>query len=1003
MKRKHLIWAASITSATLALLGLCLGLGWVEFFSPVWLLALLLLPLFFWLPWRGISGLPPHMNMGALGLRLVVFICLTLALADLRLVLRNDALCVFFVLDQSASIPEGIVQQQLEYARRASQTKESDDRTGLLVFGTNASVEAIAERELQVSAIQSGIDRDYTNIEDALRLAMAAFPQDTRRKLVLMSDGNENLGNMLEGVRHAVGNGAELAILPVHYDYTSEVLIEKVYVPEQIKRRESFDLKVHISSLTRNGGMLTIYRNGTPIAEQEVELEPGTNTFTIAQKLDEPGFFDYSARIRPRSDQIPQNNEGRGFVYIQGESRILLVAPTALEAQFLAAACRSENLEADIVQPSSMPTSLGELQNYDCVILCNVSAGEIPQGLEQMRMLRSAVRDLGIGLIMVGGSNSFGAGDYHQTPIEDALPVSMDLKQKKVIPKGAMVLILHTCEFPDGNYWAKEISKQAINTINPQDEAGLLLYDYQNQESWLFELQTAENKQKMYRMIDGAVPGDMPSFGPPFEMAYRALADSDAMVRHIILISDGDPASPADAVIANMAAANITCSTIGINPHTMRDVQQLETIAQRTGGQYYFANNPQELPQIFIKEAKVVKRALIFNEVFQPTLIISTELTKGMRPEELPPLKAYVATSAKQRAMVPIVSDNENHDPVLAYWQFGLGRTVAFTSDATANWAEYWLEWDKFEKFWGQIVRWSARKREQSNLEISTQIEGNRGRLIIDAVDESGQFINFLELQARLVDPDYAGELLEIRQTAPGRYEAEFEAQKVGTNLLNIAYKDPQTGAQGFLTSGVAVPYPLEYQQLRTNSALLRRAAALADGELLTGDPAIDLVYESDQPPVRAFQGIWKWLIIAAILLFFVDVFVRRVIITREDFAFAWGKVAESFGRRPRVRERDQTMGALLERKKQVFAKREGGQPTAFKEQLDAAAASEIQPEFAARAETADDEKTRPSAPKAEPPADSASSRESAGDYTGRLLAAKRRAREKRQENDDSK
>lgn len=1000
MKRRLLIFNSALAALLVALAGASWWLGWIDFYQPLWLMALLGLPLLLWVAYRGIAGLPPATSSLATAVRTVVLLLVIFALADLQLVLRNDGLCVFFLIDRSASIPEHIVEQELAYARQVSEEKGPDDQVGVTVFGRQASIEALPSPEFQVSTLRSAVDPNHTNLEQAVRLTMAAFPANMRRKLVLITDGNQNNGEVLEAVRDVAAEGVAVDVLPVSYDYPQEVLVEKIFLPDRIRENETFDLKVHIRSLAQNGGELTIYRDGVPVAREEVELQAGANTFVVPQKLVDPGFFTYTARITPRSDQIAQNNQATNYVYIQGESRVLIVSPTLEEAKYLAAACRSENLEVDIVGPEELPLTLGGLQNHDCVVLCNIPAELIPQGLEQMDMLRAAVRDLGIGLVMVGGINSFGAGDYDNTPIEEALPVTMDIKQKRIIPKGSLALILHTCEFPDGNYWAKEISKEAIRTINAQDEVGVVYYDWNRGEQWLFDLQAAQNKQKLYNLIDGVEPGDMPAFGPPFQLAYNGLINSDAMVKHMIVISDGDPTSPAPQMIKNMAAAGITCSTVGINPHTPRDVDVLKYIARNTGGRYYFARDPAELPRIFVKEAKVVKRSLIFNEPFQPLLVMSGELTKGLTADELPPLNAYVATTAKPRAMVPIVSDNENHDPVLAYWRYGLGKSVAFTSDASSNWAADWVMWEKYNKFWGQAIRWASRKRDTSNLEISTRLEGTSGKMIVDAIDEDGNFVNLLKMNARLVDPENEGQELTIRQTAPGRYEADFDASEVGINLLSVSYLNPDTGQQGFMASGVSVPYSAEYRELQTNTPLLEEVAETAGGRLLAGDPATDPVFVSTLPPVEAFQPVWYWLAAVALCLFLLDVVLRRVLLTRHDLVTGWHRVLAVFGRE-RERQSDDTMDALLRRKRAVF-QQQGEQTGSFQEEL---ARRSRQPRDDIETVVAAGETPDKPAAAAPPPATGDAAKpppeQEESSYTGRLLAAKRRAREKKDNQQD--
>lgn len=998
MKRAHFIIYCLVTGLALAAVGGAWALDWVDFFAPIWLLALFVLPLLAAVAVTGISGLPSRTNAISLAIRTFLFILLILGLAEIQKVRRNDGLNVLFLLDHSASIPQAVVDRELDYVNKAAATKGKKDLAGIVVFGENASVEQTAEKSLKIERLWSFVGKDFTDLQGAVELAAAALPADARKKIVLITDGNENKGNLLDGVRFAAANQVVTEILPVTYEYEREVVVEKLQLPDKIKEHETFDMRVHVSTQREGPAELAIFRNGVRVASETLNLKKGRNTYTASLKIDEPGFYSFSARITSAQDTIKQNNEATGYVYIQGSSRILLVAPTSTEVAHLAAACRADNLETDVIAPEDLPASLGMIQNHDCVILANVSADQIAP--EKLAVLRAAVRDLGIGLIMIGGENSFGAGNYGGTPVEEALPVTMDVKQKKINPKGALVLVLHTCEFDNGNYWAKEITKKAIETVNTGDDVGVLLYD--GSERWLFPLKAASDKIAMYREVDRATPGDMPSFAPTLQLAFNALSKSEAMVRHVIIISDGDPAGPSPQLIKDMGAAGITISTVGINPHSPRDVDVLKYLAQTTGGRFYLAQDPAALPQIFVKEAKVVKRSLIFNQKFQPLLVLQTEVTKGIAAADLPPLMAYVATTPKDRALVPITSDNENHDPIFAYWQFGLGKSAAFMSDASANWGKQWVAWDKYGKFWTQVVRWAARKREKTNLNMYTEITGGRGKLVIDAIDAQGRFINFLKLNGRMVDPENEGAALDIRQTAPGRYEALFEARKVGVSIANVGYQDPQTGAQGFMAAGVAVPYSREYQEFKSNIPLLQRAAVAGGGRLLTGKPEIDRVFRSRQPPTRLFRPLWEELLLAGLLLFLLDVAIRRVIITRDDLSAAAGAVRARipFGRRA-AGPRDETMSALLNRKQKTFERAEGAKqapapaPAAeadggFKARLEKEAgrkepAGQLQVDSAAAGEVAAE--AGPARPEA-----AQTKEHGEQSYTDRLLAAKKRA-----------
>lgn len=997
MRRPHLLAALSPAALLLLAVAVAWSLGRAECYAPAGLLALLLLGPVARLAATGRSGLPPRTNALALGLRALVVVLLALGLADLQAVRRHDGLCTFFLLDHSASIPDAVIQQEFEYVNAASATMGRHDAAGIVVFAEDASVEHRPVHGLNLERVYSAVNRDYTDAGNAVELAVAAFPEGLRRKLVLVTDGNENKGNLLDALRLAAAHGVETDILPVTFTHTNEVMVEKLYVPDRVREKEPFDVRAHILAQRDGPAELTLYRNGTCIAREALALHAGRNTYAATLKLDEPGFYAFAARIAAPGDGIARNNEAGGYVYIQGASRILMVAPNEREVASLARACREDGLEVDIVAPDDFPDSLGGLQNHDCIVLANVPADAFSEN--RMTLLQADVRDLGAGLVMIGGPDSFGAGGYGGTPVEEALPVSMDIRQKKINPKGALVLVLHTCEFADGNYWAKQITKKAIETVNSQDEVGVLLYG--QSEQWLFTLRPARDKPALYRLIDQATPGDMPSFEPTLRLAYAGLAGSDAMVKHIIIISDGDPASPQPQLIKDLAAAGITISTVAINPHSPRDTDVMKYIAYQTGGRYYLAADPSVLPHIFVKEAQVVNRSLIFNRPFTPQLVQASELTKGIDPRQIPQLLAYVATTPKPAALVPLVSDNENRDPVLACWRYGLGKATAFTSDATSNWGKPWLAWDQYKRFWTQTLRWTSRKRERSDVRLHKDIAAGRGRLTVDAIDPQGRFINFLRLTGRIVGPDAKGEPLAIRQVAPGRYEAEFDAHQAGVSIINVGYQDPESGRQGFAATGVAVPYSPEYRELSANLPRLRQAALAGNGRLLSGHPEADQVFTSRQPPNRSFRPLWGPLLSVSLALFLIDVLIRRVTVNRTDLVAARARLRTLLTRRRGPPgERDAMVDALLRRKAAALkppSPDDNARAAAFKRKLDEATdrAGPLAPPVETAAPRRDG--TPPAAePPAEAPAPAPPAATGGNAYTERLLAAKKRARHPR-------
>jgi uncharacterized membrane protein len=749
------------------------------------------------------------------------------------------------------------------------------------------------------------------------------------------------VGSAIETARLAKNSNVPIDVLPLRYTQQQDAQIDKIVVPDQTIKDTPFDIKIFLSSESDTSGILRLFEDDIQIAEQEVDIRAGRNPPLVLQRrLQDGAFHRYRATIEVPGDVRVQNNVAEAFTTLKTEPTVLLVeGDLAMEVSptnYLAAALQLEDIRVRLVGPDRIPVGIDELQAYDSIILSNVAAGDMTD--QQMRLIERAVHDLGVGLVMIGGENSFGAGGYQDSPIELALPVSMDVKQKKVLPNGALAIVLHTVEIPDGNAWAREIALAALRVLSEQDWFGVLYFGSGPQNAgqggapgggfggwgdhWLWEpgLQQVGDKRRMVAMINGVAPMDMKDFNSMMQMAYDGLAPIKAQAKHIVVISDADPQSASRALLERIRDAGISVSTIAISPHNEADIQRMKDMAYIGGGNFYFPKTSFELPRIFIKEASIVRRSLIFEEPFFPVSDAPSEVMAGF--SALPQLGGYVVTSDKELATIALRTDKD--DPLLAHWRYGLGKSVAFTSDAKNKWASQWLDWEGFSKFWSQVVRWSLREVSSSNLQVTTELRGGKGIVTVDALDTEGNFRNFLEFDTTVLSPGLEPQTVRVRQIGPGRYEGTFDASKVGTYMVSMA----TTGEQGTeaVFSGAALSYSPEYEASRSNDEFLERIAQESGGRLVTADYS---PFRHDLPPTSRPRPLWPILLLLGLLLVPVDVFLRRVYVDwAELFAKIVGSVSFAYlwvrGMAPsREGREEKNVGTLLATKQRVKEDRE--------------------------------------------------------------------------------
>ncbi len=975
----------------------------VHFGSPHLLLLLLALPAVVLLAKRSLAGLDPIRRTLAVALRLAVVGCLALALAEIEWRRVDDRLTVIFVVDQSLSIPPKQREEALRFVGEASgHLDPTTDEALLIVFGKDASIETKLVKNQTLPTISSVIAPEHTDVSKALRLALASFPQGSRKRIVLVSDGNETRGEMAKEVELARQQGVEVSVLPVHYKYANEALVEKITVPPQAKLEQPFTGRVVIRSFAKTDATLRLYLDGGLEETRAIKLEPGLNVETFQWSLGRAGFFSVEATIETPNDTLYQNNEAHSFVHLQGESKVLYVYGVEGESEPLLEALERERIEVEAIDATAFPFHPTELQSYDAIILDDVPSADLTK--QQQSNIEYAVQHLGTGLIMIGGPDSFGAGGWIETPVEDALSVEMEIKSKKIIPKGALAMIMHSCEFADGNTWAVRIVQAAIDKLSKKDEVGVLIYDWQGADKWLFPLQPATNKARLKALCNTMPAGDMPTFDPTMKLAVNGLIKSTATVKHMIILSDGDPQQPSAKTLADAVKHKITISTIAIAPHggpNGFEVNLMKKIASKTGGKFYLARDPRQLPKIFIKEAARVSRSLILEETFRPRLRHTGEVLKGFHPDDFPPLHGYVMTqtgpgTTKERAQVLL--ESHKGDPILAYWRYGVGKSIAFTSDARGRWAKDWLAWPKYTNFWAQCVRWASKELDDSPYLVTTSVKGNRGKLILDAVDEDGTFVNHLEVAGIARSPRDKRTKLKLRQTAPGRYEADFDADETGTYTATILTSEPgQEGGESF-TTGIVFPYSDEFRRLEANPRGLARAAKRTNGQVI--DPTAEgfelaSLFEHNLSAEEAFLEGWPWLLALAIGLFPLDVFVRRVMI---DYEKHWARFIGVFARilpggggpRP-PRQATGTLGRLMERKAEVRDERLPSTIAA----AGAAAAKRFEARVAADApgaKSGDQGKSKGKAPAAGAAGGDGGPPKEERLYTSRLLDAKKRA-----------
>jgi uncharacterized membrane protein len=886
-----------------------------HFTHPLWLIALV--PALAWILWLAVKSdvqTTAWRRWTSGTLRIVVLLLVVLAIAGLQWLRPIEGMNVFFLMDRSDSVPSAQQDAALQEAVKFADKKELVDQAGLIVFGSEAAIEYKPNIAMSKEKIQAVVGTERTDLGAAIRLGTAGFPETGQKRLVLVSDGNENIGEAMSALVAAKSLGVSLDVLPVGAMRANDLSVQKLGLPSNLKKGTAFEAKIFVQADKATPATIRLYRNDQYLGEQNVQLESGKNLLTFPQKLMESGFYNYDVRVEAAGDVLPQNNRASAFTFVRGEPRLLVVSSEPDQDQTLVQALQSLKMDVRVIPPGSFPASVAELQDYDSIFLCNVAAGDL--GRNNQNLLDAAVRDFGVGLVCIGGDQAYAAGGYRNTPLETILPVSMELDSKKVLPSGAVVLVMHGMEFANGNQVARDCAQGVLAALAPQDQMGVILWD--GTERWVFELSKVGDKKAMASQIAGMNQGDMVSFQGVLEKSHAALKKCTSNLKHIIVFSDGDPGPASDSLLQAIAGDKITVSTVLISGHFPPDT--MIKMADLGKGRFYNVTKPEQLPQIFLKETAVILKSAIYEEPFKPQVRAASELIRGIGATEYPQLLGYVASSPKPRAETPLWT--HQGDPLLAHWQYGLGRTVAFTSDAKPRWAKTWLAWEKYRQFWVQVAQWSLRRTENADFSTDVSLEKGDGIINVEALDTQGNYRNFLNLQAIVVSPKGERVVVPVRQSGPGHYEAKFPTKEPGVYAVNVVEMDGEK-VVAQQTAGASINYSPEFVDPQPNFNLLRRLAEAGGGKLLNVRNPADNPFLHDRAKTFQPKDLWEWLLRCAVILFVLDVAFRRIQIEREDAQkmLAAVKGTVMFWRpTPKVTKSDESLSALLQRRDAVRA-----------------------------------------------------------------------------------
>ncbi|MCX4240098.1 VWA domain-containing protein [Paraliomyxa miuraensis] len=877
--------------------------------EALWLMPLAVVPMLVAVLARSLVDLP-RVQLGLQLLArtlLLVAVAIALALPSLQSPIQGKT--VVFVVDVSDSVDDG----QLEHARalvaagldqvrredEAGLDREDRTRVALVTYAQRAHVHELEDQTQLALALQrpdaaEGLASDHAG---ALRLAAALVDPDTEGRMVLVTDATGSLAereDLALAARELAARGIALHTRSFPPAAREDVLIEGVFLPDELRVGQTFEVRVDLSSTTPRTLTLELEHNGKPNElepSRQVALRGGTQQVTLPARVTEAGPVVFRARLRTEglpatANRSPMNDEAAVAAEVRGRPRVLLAGDTA--GSPLARALRSDHLEVDAVDASALPRTDEELRRYDLVVLHDVGASRVAGDTRQA--LVRYVEEHGGGFIMIGGENSFGVGGFGGTTLERILPVRFEGERQREQPKLALVLVIDksgSMSAEDKLDLVKEASRATARTLDPTDEIGVIAFD--SKPHVLVRVQPAANRIRIAGDIRRLTSGGGTNALPALREAYLQLAGSNALVKHVILLSDGQsPEGGINALIGDMRDADITVSSVGVGAGAGKDL--LRRVANRGRGRFYFSQDGTDVPRIFSRETREVTRNAIVERSLLPRVAKNVQALRGLDFARAPGLRGIVPVKAKR--MSEMLLKTHEGDPLLVRGRRGLGRTAAFASDAKARWAARWLTWSGFSKFWSQVARDTMRQGATllggARIQLSSAAERGTYRAVVD-VDAPEGFANDLYGELEIVDPNLAKDdparthTVPLSLSAPGRYEAELRDIESGQRLVKAKLYDQTQSPRRLAAEAVAqvsVPYPAELSpaQLRPDPQWLQTvASATHEGEV---DPLLTTPGEANGR-TRA-KPLWPYVLWGLVIpLLILDLLLRRVALGR--------------------------------------------------------------------------------------------------------------------------
>lgn len=832
-------------------------------------------------------------------LRFLLVLLLCLSLLDVQITLGKSTETTLFLVDVSDSMKKELASMQT-LLKQAAQDLPSGSKAGIIAFGTDTRVEQFINDKIFFTGLGTVPVTTSTNLENALRTASYMFSDEDSKRIVLLTDGQENVGKAEAAASTLTENGISLKVLTFPKEQ-KEVLISDLRIPKKLSVGDKFEVEVTVLSNVDTTGLISLYSGETLQGTKQVSFKTGTNHFLFQDTLTKDGINSYRAIIEADQDTETLNNEYVTFTQAKQRKRLLLIEGREGESAEFEKILRAGNFSYEKILPNSAPQKLLSLKKYAVIILQNVHADDLPESFQ--KLLESYVMEGG-GLIAIGGDNSFALGNYQNSPLDNILPVKSLLPAKKEVPETAMALVIdHSGSMSDGNksitrlQLAKEAAISALYSLRETDSIGVLAFD--DAYDWVVPLtKISDSTEEISSAILDIEQEGGTSIYPAIDEAVKQLSSYHAKQKHIILLTDGqDSFKDYNELYKTIKKEKITLSTVAVSEGA--DTKLLESMAKTGGGRYYYTDISTDIPRIFAQEVFLSSDTYLVNKKFKP--FVSGILSSSYYTSEYAQiaetftkfLYGYIRTSVNTDGSVLMESDT--YDPILATRPLGLGTTAAFTCDVTNEWTKDYAGLATYSQFWKNLINLCILEMDVNSNDENLSINTENNIAHITYMDWSYYNNNIIERNVIATCTDENGNSIEIplsqsrNPETPQNYEADIPLESIGVYSLTVKDKGTYSSSSFKTKEGEEIPigvtsfsnvsscifantYSMEYQ-LYNNNSTLDHLISLTNAEQIS---SAEDFYTGKLIHYTKKHTLTPYLLLLTLLLFMLDIYMRR-------------------------------------------------------------------------------------------------------------------------------